>query len=125
MKIIRNLILIIISFITSVSCIIGTAFLCAHITGNNLGLGLLSSVLNLDDGTYYLSRNGNIDNNIYFDLSNGKWEDENNFTGKYKISNGEITLYVGDGAVFASGTISKGKMELKISQYLTLTYIKR
>lgn len=76
------------------------------------------------EGTYYLSVNGEVDLNTYFLLNNGKWEDENGFSGKYAISQGEITLYAND-MVLVSGTIGDGKMELKISQYTTKTYIRQ
>lgn len=79
------------------------------------------------NGTYYLKRDyaNEVDKNTYFDLHNGTWKDEGGNRGEYKIDGDEITLYVGDGGLaFASGTISDGKLKLKIG-FSTLTYIKQ
>ncbi len=83
------------------------------------------------DGTYYLKRDyvDEVDKNTYFDLQNGTWKDEGGNRGEYQIDGDEITLYVGNGGLaFASGTISDGKLRLKIGSSTstsTLTYIKQ
>ena len=78
-------------------------------------------------GTYYKVNGDSVDQNVYFTLDNGKWKDENGFSGKYEISNGKITLYADSRGemVMASGSIGNGEMEIEFSQYSKVKYVKR
>ncbi len=78
-------------------------------------------------GTYYKVIGNSVDENVFFTLDNGKWKDENGFSGKCEISNGKITLYADSRGemILASGSIGNGEMELKLSEYSKVKFVKQ
>ncbi|MDE6000705.1 MAG: leucine-rich repeat protein [Clostridia bacterium] len=66
------------------------------------------------NGTYYGSSNGKPDPDTYINLKNYKWDDDEGFSGKYKLSGKSIKIYVsmfGENEVY-SGTVSNGVLSL-------------
>ena len=90
-----------------------------------------------DYGTYYKVIGNSVDENVFFTLEKGNffekfngegtWKDENGFSGKCEISNGKITLYADSRGemILASGSIGNGEMELKLSEYSKVKFVKQ
>lgn len=112
-----------------IACLVVAIILIVNIVKHDTKIPFLadfsSSIQNR--GTYYLVRGeNNVDRDVYFTLDKGKWTDANGFSGSYKISNGEITLYTGNNDMtFASGSIGGGRMDLKFSESIKHTYVKQ
>lgn len=86
-------------------------------------------------GTYYLQKsNGNIDDYTFIVIENGdfgdkldegSWHDSDGLKGKFIYSSGKITFYNGNNYPILSGNIKDNKLVIEVSNYSSITYVKR
>ncbi|MDE6059592.1 MAG: leucine-rich repeat protein, partial [Clostridia bacterium] len=72
------------------------------------------------NGTYYACYNGEILEEEYIVLKNGKWTDETGASGKYSLSGNTVTLQLTE-TVSVSGTIKNGVLKLE-GEGISVTY---
>ncbi|MDE6676853.1 MAG: zinc ribbon domain-containing protein, partial [Clostridia bacterium] len=69
------------------------------------------------NGTYYACYNGEINEESYIVLKNGKWTDDTGASGKYSVSGNKITVRIPDAltntTVSVSGTVKNGVLKLE------------
>ncbi len=87
-------------------------------------LMLCLSACNPNNGTYYLYKDGKLDETSYFTLNGEQWENQRGQQGRYEIADGKITLYSVFNGVekkLMSGTIEDGVVTLS-AQGMTSVY---